>query len=203
MSRGQGSRSVRWLKLPGEIVVSDARTGRQGQVISALEASLVAWGLGKRISVRSGGRIRESEDGVCAVILADTERESAVPVDHREHAFTRLYTRSVKNTPNDEIVEADITISPYLPAEGNRSGEGVLRALLLHEVGHFLGLDHPCAETDALTRDPRGRPRCVELSSKERAMLPDPLAAKPLRFTPARAELQQVELLYGSHGEVP
>ncbi len=203
MARGRGSRSVRWLKLPGKVVVSGVQPRAQVQLISALEESFRSWGLGTRIRVQAVGSIAAREDGVCALVLGDPNHMSDVPVNHREHAFTRLYTRSATQASVDEIVEADIVISSEVLAEIRNSDPVRLRALLLHEIGHFLGMDHPCAEFDATMQDPRRRPRCGDLNAKDLAMLPDPLDAIPLRLTPARIELRQVELLYGSHAKAP
>jgi hypothetical protein len=141
---------------------------------------------GLDISVRAdpGASPSVSEDGRTTVVIR-TQRwcpdDPSLPChDPSRHALTQVYTRPVAGNPSAaEILEADIEVNAVhfdwrtLPPRS-------LDAVLLHELGHVLGLEHTCSASSLRERvDHRGAPvpRCREAPIAVRAavMYPDPL----------------------------
>jgi Matrixin/Domain of unknown function (DUF4214) len=86
-------------------------------------------------------------DGISLITIADTADNLAIFGRGQNPARTRVFY----DPDNGEIVEADIAINPHpLDANGNPlqfSTDGTLgtydlESTLMHEIGHFLGLDH-------------------------------------------------------------
>jgi hypothetical protein len=90
-------------------------------------------------------------------------------------AITHLYPRTVPGGARDgEVAEADVVINGAhfrWSARGDPPSTSSLEALLVHELGHVLGLDHP-------TWDAESAPSVMDSDSMKRA---HPEAARPSR----------------------
>lgn len=131
---------------------------------------------------------RVIEDGVDLVVLRSdawcperaVDREDCY--DSRRSGITHLYPRHIPGDPRDgELREVDVEINgldfAWSPS-GRLPGTRSLRALLAHELGHVLGLDHP-------RRDAPGR--------RESIMYEDPVEpGRPEVLEPGEAEIQSL-----------
>lgn len=110
--------------------------------------------------------------------------------DRRLHASTRLRPHRQPGNPRDgEIKEADLEVNGVahrFSPDGREPGTLSLRALFAHELGHVLGLDHPCTDVPA-----QQGVRCDDPRLASSLMHPDAaekLAGKPLEPLPAEIE---------------
>jgi hypothetical protein len=189
-----------------------AATGSQ-QVAAALERATSAWNehadaIGApRLSIKQGARYPSQalQDGVSAVLLrtdawcppgARDEEEGCY--DHARQAITHLYVGADKTT----IVEADVEVNGVKPqwllSTGEVSAEA-LQALLVHELGHVLGLDHSCGLR--MTLGPSAADdlnSCSGPDARGSVMYPDPLEkGREYTLAPSADALSQLEAKYG------
>lgn len=133
---------------------------------------------------RPNGAARD--DGRNVVVLLAS---SWCPADRRgiepcyapsSQATTHVRTRTdVSGSGAGEIREADIEVNAVdfrLGADGEAPGTRSLRAILGHELGHLLGLDHSCAGTPIARADgaAQSAPSCSDGRSRQSIMYPDP-----------------------------
>jgi hypothetical protein len=145
-AQGVAGKPTRWRALPTVLYVERPSDGwglDHRSLIEVVQAGLVEWGIARSIRVEKlSDSARESaEDGRSVVRLTlETQR-------HEEDVFGRtlLYTRATPGGDYAEIVEADIDIGGNAREVVRRHGVRLLRGIINHELGHFLGLDHPCA----------------------------------------------------------
>jgi hypothetical protein len=91
--------------------------------------------------------------------------------DRSLNASTRLRQRNARDS---QIQEADIEINGAAfrwSLDGKESGTLSLEAALVHELGHVLGLDHPCSGGGPGAR--RGLVPCSDAGARRAVMHPD------------------------------
>jgi len=118
--------------------------------------------------------------------------------DARRSGITHLYPHDEPGSPADgQIGEADIEINAVdfrWSRDGKHAGTYSLDALLAHEMGHILGLNHDCAEE----RDKDlGLEPCKQGAAKQRIMYPYPIEqGKHAVLKPSTADLAAIRQTY-------
>jgi hypothetical protein len=212
---GQG-RALVWHGLELKLVVADPAGPLAAELREATRSAARRWaaatGLQIEVADVSDARPRVSEDGINRILLRSRRwcpDDSTLPChDPTRSALTQLYTRPRTGSPNaGEIIEADIEINAVhfdwrsLPAHS-------LDTVLLHELGHVLGLDHTCrASTLSARTDQRGAalPVCRDLApgARQGVMYPDPLEPGLQRLELSADELEAAAQLYGGGASRP
>jgi hypothetical protein len=145
-------------------------------------------------ALRAGGAARD--DGHNVVVLVGT---SWCPADRRgvescydpeAEAITHVRTRDDLAGPRGgEIREGDIEINAVgfrWSADGEPADTRSLRAILGHELGHLLGLDHACRLGPGGRRDAVALPCTIERRASS-IMYPDPTeSGRPAVVAPDR-----------------
>lgn len=108
------------------------------------------------------------------------------------HATTRLYPHPDPGGPRDgELSEADIAINGaefWWSLDGTEPGTLSLTTLLLHELGHALGLAHSC-QMGLAEHGASGLPDCVSIHPQTPLMHPAALERLgSSRTAPSKAE---------------
>lgn len=203
---GKG-RPLAWRGISVRLVVAPAPDALAAELLAATERAARHWreATGLDIVVRADAEAprRVSEDGRSSILMR-TQRwcpdDPSLPChDPSRHALTQLYTRPLAGDRRTaEVLEADIEVNA-VHFDWHALPPRSLDAVLLHELGHVLGLDHSCGASSLLQRvDHRGAPvpTCEQAPRAVRAatMYPDPL--EPI--TGGREELSDDELLAGA-----
>ena len=141
-ARGSDGLPTRWARLPRELYVEPVIgiTGLSRDALRrAVEDALDAWGARHvlRVTLLQSPLREASEDGRSVVRLSARDAAGV-------HGVTKLYSRRTPSGAFAEIVEADIEISRRSLGTDGDVSENTLKQVVLHELGHFFGLDHPC-----------------------------------------------------------
>lgn len=203
MPSGQASVAPKWSQAEVTfLVLPSTGTGPEALAVSAsLERTAARWndhagdvGTPRFRFEPSSAPLRNAvRDGVSVVVLrtdrwcpgmARDEEEGCY--DARRQAITHLYL----NPTSSEIEEADLEVNGVNPAWLNSNGavnEAALDALLVHELGHMLGLDHSCGvlNTERASAGERTQ-TCDSAVARASVMYPDPLeAGRALKLQPS------------------
>lgn len=121
--------------------------------ISAVQRALARWSTAANIKFEVGSSKVQSispvsgGDGISLITIAETVENLAIFAGGQDPARTRVFY----DQETGEIIEADIAINPHpIGAHGTPlqfSTDGTpgtydLESTLMHEIGHFLGLEH-------------------------------------------------------------
>jgi MYXO-CTERM domain-containing protein len=168
-ARAESGAPVRW-RLPAvTLVLSDAARSRdlsQDRVRRALEAAAAVWSYPAvtctaarvLVAASTASTTRVRQDGVSVLFFREDvwckngdAREGCY--EHDAQAITSVFLRRNPGRSDDgEIVEADIEVNgvdfrwTLDGGTAQHTSYRDLRATLIHELGHVLGLEHPCSE---------------------------------------------------------
>jgi hypothetical protein len=181
----------------------------RGLLEQAVDASIAAWnealrGCGAPRLHRASALARANRvarDGISQVRLrTDAWCPEGAPhrtgcYDPTRAAKTHLYPNESGTGRCAELREADIEINGVdfsWSLEGDSAGTRSLRAVISHEMGHALGLDHPCSE-----QPQPNSPACDTPELRSALMYPVPaeLGREPV-FEPTGGEASAVCALY-------
>lgn len=136
---------LRWASLPVSFCISGGGDGGYepaGVFIDAVERAFTAWGLAWHDDGTCGPI--GSGDGVSAIgwglLDGNTSRRQRVYEAGLTEVNSSECTAGCDENDKVKITEADITIDSAAPREFR--SETCLYSTMLHEVGHFFGLEH-------------------------------------------------------------
>ncbi len=158
-ARGSDDLPTRWERLPAELraepVVGVPGLSRDA-LQRAIEEAVDAWGVSTEVQVTLlESPLRESSEDGRSVVRLSTRDAAGV------HGVTKLYSRRTPSGAFAEIIEADIEINRRSLETDHEVSEKALKKIVLHEMGHFFGLDHPC-ERVSLVAEGRHAVPCDE-----------------------------------------
>jgi hypothetical protein len=163
MARSSSGATLRWAQPIVEIgAVLEHGTEGDSRLQSALHAAARAWNraLARRckapriaIADTVAGTMSTDGNGRNDVILhqrrwCPSPRQELECYEAELHGFTRILPRVAPGSPADgEALEADVHLNGTdfrWSHVAEEPGTLSLSAILVHELGHVLGLDHPC-----------------------------------------------------------
>ena len=217
LARSSSGRPVRWV--PFEIALQPVESNRDPAateaLLQALASGVETWndalgGCGApklralAATVASPGIRR---DGVSVVLLRergwcpDPPRDPEDCYDSERAGITHLYP-SDPDAPYSEVREADVEINAVdfaWSVDGSAAGTRSLQALVNHELGHVLGIDHPCGRDPGIPGTvPHPGGACTP-AHEGALMYPAPVeAGRAPVLEPTHAEIETLCALYSS-----
>lgn len=191
---------LRWSK-PSIVLYVPPEPGLDHErLLSLVDAAASSWRspcIGIEVIVRGAIRpLKVQQDGI-SVVVFQTGRWCPESSGRRSDCFnnavdgrTEVYSRSLGPGQEREVAEADIRINL---ADRDLTSDAIL-ATLTHEIGHVLGLDHPCMRADISGDQPKCRPDSRDI------MHPDPARETSMVLTPSAQELDALCTLYPRSG---
>jgi hypothetical protein len=200
-AEGVGSKPARWRSLPEVLHVERPTDGWEldhAAFVELVQDGLDEWGTARSIRIeRQLASSRESAEDGHSVVRLTLDRH---PHERDLFGRTLLYTRELHGRDYAEIVEADVDIGGNAREAVRRHGPRLLRGIINHELGHVLGLDHPCVRL-RVARAKETRPLCRDTHRTE-IMYPSlDSDVQWLAVTPSKREYAAILAAYGADGQ--
>lgn len=213
--------ALHWTK--PDIVLTPAPDTPGGSVRSLLGVALAAaaerWN--RALSVCRTPRLRANVQHLDAPVVRDDLVNSVVLHEKRwcppgsvqpDECYpsglvgrTHLYPRLVEQSSADgELAGADVEVNGVGQSwltESSPAARLKLEAILLHELGHVLGLDHPCGPNSEYSRPGRPIVDCDAQGLDSQVMQPSwPATPRGADMSPSAAEVAALCGLYSEQG---
>jgi len=149
-----------------------------------------------------------AQDGRSLVMVrsrVDCDRDqdsSALCTDSDTTARTHLYPAQTSRTAKDGLLEeADIEINAVhhkWSLDSDATSPSSLRRVMHHELGHVLGLDHPCSDNPSGASSNPAMPNCQAPAMLERLMQPGAsISGHGISLVPDDEDVSALCLQYG------
>ena len=220
LAKSAAGRSVRWVKR--ELVLRPQVDDNDSAAASILQNSLLlgakTWNDALagcrapelRVVIGAHRSLPPVRDGFSTVVLRrrrwcpESAHEDGECYDKSRAGFTTLYPNDAEGRRYADLREADMEINGVDFAwslEGEKADTTSLRALVVHELGHVLGLDHPC---EASTRAGGAKRPCDSPPVRASIMYPLPIEdGRAAVLEPGRAERDTLCALYAADDAWP
>jgi hypothetical protein len=215
LARSARERPLRWA-LP-EIILRPNTTDDEkldGMLRASLLAGATSWNAAladcnaPKLRVLTGTHraLLPVRDGFSTVVLrtkrwcSESARDKDECYDKERAAFTTLYPNDAEGERFGDVREADMELDGvdyrWSPT-GEAAKTSSLQAIVAHELGHVLGLDHPCEFRTGRTQRAPSKPACDTRSMRASIMYPLPIEeGRTPVLAPGRSERDALCTLY-------